>query len=274
VRVTGPGPFSHTAHATGDNAKPGSTLIEDNIGIALASFTLSATTIAGGKAVSARAELTSLAPPGGAVVHITGSNPAIAPVPSQLVVQLPTATRTFNIVPRVVSQPTVVTISATYGLVTIARTLTVVPPALSTVSLTRSTMIGACQSATAKVTLTGSAPATGARVMLATTTTGAVTPSSITVPAGASSASLTVTSRAVNTIHTGTFTASYGGVSKSLSLSVRPIYVNSLVLTPSVVTGGATVGGVTTIECAAPTGGMTATLSSTNPAWRHRSCRR
>jgi probable HAF family extracellular repeat protein len=269
VRVTGPGPFSHTAHATADNAKPDpahDTLRADNIGIALASFTLSASTIAGGKAVSARAELTSLAPPGGAVVQIKSSNAAIAPVPSQLVVQLPTATRTFNIVPAVVSQPSIVTISATYGLVTISRTLTVVPPALSRVSLTHSTMIGACQSATAKVTLTGSAPATGARVALATTTTGAVTPSSITVPAGASSASLTVTSRAVNTIHTGTFTGSYGGVSKSLSLSVRPIYVAALVLTPSVVTGGATVGGVTTIECAAPAGGMTATLSSTNPA--------
>jgi hypothetical protein len=198
-------------------------------------------------------------------VRITSSTPAVAPVPSELVVQLPTAARTFNIVPKVVSQPTVVTITATYGLVTISRTLTVVPPALSTVSLTRSTMIGGCQTATAKVTLTGSAPAAGALVRLAATTTGIVTPATVTVPAGATTASLNVTSRAVNSISNGTFTASYGGVSKTLSLRTRPIYVTTVVLTPSTVTGGSNINGVATIECSAPAGGMSATLSSTNP---------
>jgi hypothetical protein len=266
VRVTAPGVFSHTAHATADNEPNSNTVSEDNIGNALVSFTLSATTVAGGKAVSARGQLTSLAPPGGAVVRITSSNPAVAPVPSELVVQLPTAVRTFNIVPRIVSQPTMVTITATYGLVTISRTLTVVPPALSTVSLTRSTMIGGCQTATAKVTLTGSAPAAGVQVRLTATSAGVVTPATVTVRAGATTASLTVTSRAVNSISSGTFTASYGGASKTLSLSTRPIYLTTLTVTPSAVTGGGNVSGVATIECAAPAGGMSATLSSTNAA--------
>ena len=267
VRVTGPGVFSHTARATADNVMPDSsdTAREENIGIALADFALSASTVAGGKAVSATATLTSLAPPGGAVVKIVSSNPAVAPTPSELVVQLPTASRSFNIVPPVVSQPTTATISATYGLVTISRTLTVVPPALSTVSLSRSTIIGSCQTATGKVTLTGSAPSSGVNVALATTTGGVNSPSSVLVPAGATSASFTVTSRAVSTINNGTFTASYGGVSKSLSLSVRPIYVTAVVLTPSTVAGGGTVSGQATIECAAPPGGMTVALSSTNP---------
>ncbi len=266
VRVTAPGAFSHTARATADNVAVPATASESNIGIALASFTLSLSTVAGGKAVSARAELTSLAPPGGAVVRITTSNATVAPVPSQLVVQLPTATRTFNIVPHAVSQPTSVTISATYGLVTITRTLTVVPPALGSVSLTRSTMIGSCQTAIAKVTLTGSAPAAGAQVKIAASANGVVVPSTITLPAGATTASLNVGSRAVNAISNGTFTASYGGVSKSLNLGVRPIYPTSVVLTPSTVTGGGTVTGLARIECSAPPGGMTATLTSTNAA--------
>jgi probable HAF family extracellular repeat protein len=268
VRVTGVGPFSHTANATADNVRPdgNDTAREDNIGIALADFTLSSTTVAGGRALSATATLTSLAPPGGAVVKIVSSNPAVAPTPSELVVQLPTASRTFNIVPPVVSQPTTATISATYGLVTISRTLTVVPPALSTVSLSRSTIIGSCQTATGKVTLTGSAPSSGANVALATTTGGVNSPSNVLVPAGATNASFTVTTRAVSTINNGTFTASYGGVSKSLSLSVRPIYLTGVVLTPSTVAGGGTVSGQATIECAAPPGGMTVALSSTNTA--------
>ena len=106
MRVTAPGAFSHTAHATAANSIPNSgadTAREDNIGIALAAFTLSASSVAGGTPVSAKGTLTSLAPSGGAVVKIVSSNPAVAPVPSQLVVQLPTATRSFNIVPAVVS---------------------------------------------------------------------------------------------------------------------------------------------------------------------------
>jgi hypothetical protein len=190
----------------------------------------------------------------------------VAPVPSRLIVELPTAFRTFNIVPAVVSQPTTVTVAATYGLVTISRTLTVVPPALGTVSLTRSTIIGSCQTATAKVTLTGVAPSSGANVSVATTTGGVNTPTTVMVPAGATNASFTVTTRAVSTINKGTFTASYGGVSKSLALSVRPIYVTGVVLTPSTVAGGGTVSGQATIECAAPSGGMRVALSSTNAA--------
>jgi probable HAF family extracellular repeat protein len=268
VRVNAPGVFSHTAQVTADNAVPNpqDTESEQNTGIALKSFTLSATTVAGGTAVSARAELTSLAPPGGAVVHLTSSNPAIAPVPSPFVVQLPTAVRTFNIVPPVVSEPTPVTISATYGLVTISQTLTVVPPALKTLSLTRSTMIGSCQTATAKVTLTGSAPAAGASVALSSTTTGVHLPATITVAPGATSASLTVGADAVHALATGTFAAAFGGVSKQLPLSVRPIFLTAVTLTPSAVTGGAASSGAATIECRAPSGGLSATLASTNPS--------
>jgi probable HAF family extracellular repeat protein len=267
VRVTGPGVFSHTTSATADNVRPGTnTVREDNIGLALANFTLSTATVAGGRAVSATATLTDLPYFGGSVVRVVSSNPAVAPVPSTLVVQLPLKTRTFNIVPPVVSQPTTATISATFGLVTISRTLTVVPPALNTLSLSRSTIIGSCQTASGKVTLTGSAPSSGATVSLATTTTGAKTPATVVVPAGAMSANFTVTTNAVPALNKGAFTASYGGVSKALPLSVRPIYLSAVALTPSTVVGGGTVSGQGTIECAAPAGGTTISLASTNPA--------
>src|SRR5262249_50741461 len=154
------------------------------------------------------------------------------------------AFRQFNIIPKVVAQPTAVTITATFGLVTISRTLTVVPPALSALSLTRSTIIGSCQTATAKVTLSGSAPAGGAVVPLKTTTSGAHIPASITIPAGATTASLTVTTNAVSTINNGAFSASFGGVAKTLSLAVRPIYPSTVTLTPASVKGGGTVSGV------------------------------
>jgi len=265
VRVAGPGSFGHTARVTADNADGFATLSEDNIAIALESFTLSANTVAGGKAVLGTLSLTSLPPPGDALVHIVSSNPAVAAVPAGLDVQRPTSTRNFNIIPAVVSQPTSVTISATYGLVTISRTLTVVPPAVAALSLTRSTIVGGCQTATAKVTLTGSAPAAGAAVRIVATSSGVVTPSAVTVPAGATGTSFTVSGRIVHAVAAGTFTASYGGASKSLALSVRPIFLTGVTLAASAIRGGSGVGGTATIECAAPTGGITGTLASTNP---------
>ena len=268
VRATAPGTFSFVTTATADNVRPDAndTARQENRGIALADFTLSTATVAGGKAVSATATLTGLPYSGGSVVRVVSSNPAVAPVPSTLVVQLPLKTRTFNIVPPVVSQPTTVTISATFGLVTISRTLTVVPPALNTLSLSRSTIIGSCQTASGKVTLTGSAPSSGATVSLATTTTGAKTPATVVVPAGAMSANFTVTTNAVSVLNKGTFTASYGGVSKAFPLSVRPIYLTAVALTPSTIVGGGTASGQATIECAAPPGGTTISLASTNAA--------
>ena len=267
VRVTGPGGFSHVTSATAENVRPGTnTVSEENFGIALADFTLSATTVAGGKAVLAKATLTSVPNFGGSVVRISSSNPTVAPTPATLVVQDGINNRSFNIIPPVVSQPTTVTISATFGLVTIARTLTVVPPALNTLSLSRSTIIGSCQTASGKVTLTGSAPASGATVSLATTTSGARTPATVVVPAGATSATFTVTTNAVSALNKGTFTASYGGASKAFPLSVRPIYLTAVTLTPSTVVGGGTVAGQATIECAAPTAGTTIGLLSTNAA--------
>jgi probable HAF family extracellular repeat protein len=269
VRVTGPGVFSHTAHVTAANAIPNpatDTESEENIGVALKSFTLSKTTVAGGTAVSARAELTAPAPQGGGAVHLETSDPAIAPVPSGFAVAQQDLVRTFNIVPPVVSAPTTVTVSATYGLVTISQTLTVVPPELKTLSLTRSTMIGSCQTAVVKVTLTGDAPASGASVALSSTTKGAHVPAAISVAPGAATASISVSADAVHTLMNGVVTAKFGGVTKQLPLAVRPIFLTAVTLAPATVTGGSAANGVATIECAAPAGGLAATVTSTNPS--------
>ena len=86
------------------------------------------------------------------------------------------------------------------------------------------------------------------------------------MPAGASSRTFTVTTNTVTTNVNGTVTASYAGVSKVLAFTVRPIRVQTLTLSPNSATGGATVAGSLTLECAAPAGGLVVTLSSSNGA--------
>jgi hypothetical protein len=124
------------------------------------------------------------------------------------------------------------------------------------------------------VTLSGPAPASGAQVMLSSSSTAAKVPSSVTVPAGATSATFTVNSSAVTAPTTATISASYTGVTKTASLTVTPApppapTLSSLTLNPTSVIGGVQSStGKVTLSAPAPAGGATVMLSASNGAAR------
>jgi probable HAF family extracellular repeat protein len=269
VRTTGPGNISHNVTAASEIPDPNpanNAITEQNYAVALVNLELTPPTVAGGKASSARVTLTGIPPQGDAVVRLASSRPDIAPVPATLIVPHHNNSpyRAFNIIPAVVSEPTPVEISATYGLVTVTKILTVVPPVLTQLYLTPTTVIGGCGTSAGKIVLSGSAPSGGAVVSLTNSNSAATAPSAVTVPAGASSQTFTITTGTVTTNVNGTVSASYGGVSQSLSLTVRPVRVKTVTLSPNPATGGATVAGTLTLECAAPPSGVVVTLSSNN----------
>jgi probable HAF family extracellular repeat protein len=269
VRPTAPGAFSHTARVTGQTPDPNTAnneITEENTAVSLAGLTLTPSTIPGGKVSLLRVNLTGPAPGGGATVKLASSNPAVASVPTSIYVLGAGTTRALNVIPKVVAAPTPVTISATYGGRTQTATLTIVPPVLSTMSLTPTTVIGGCGTSAAKVVLTGAAPAEGAAVPLTNTNTAASVPTSVVVPPGGTSKSFTVTTQPLTTLRTGAVTARYGSVSKALTLSVRPIRVRTLTFTPNPVVGGSTVTGTVILECGAAPGNLVVTLSSSNTA--------
>src|SRR5213076_862677 len=68
---------------------------------------------------------------------------------------------------------------------------------LSSLTLNPTSVIGGVQSSTGTVTLSGPAPAGGARVALSTNNGAASVPSSVAVPAGATSATFPVNTSAV-----------------------------------------------------------------------------
>jgi hypothetical protein len=61
-------------------------------------------------------------------------------------------------------------------------------------------------------------------------------------------------------------TATYGGISKSAPLGLTPVSVASVVFTPVLFIGSATVTGTVTLEAPAGPGNLTAALSSTHPS--------
>src|SRR5437660_5717952 len=98
------------------------------------------------------------------------------------------------------------------------------PTFLSSLTLNPTSVVGGVQSSTGTVTLSGPAPAGGAQVTLSSSNIAAanVPSNGVTVPAGATSATFTVTTSAVAASTPVTISASYGGVSKTASLTVTP----------------------------------------------------
>jgi len=139
-------------------------------------------------------------------------------------------------------------------------------PTLSALTLSAGAFAGGCKTSTGTVTLTGPAPAGGAVVTLSDTNPAAGMPASVTVPAGATTAKFTITGVAVTSNQTGTVTASYSGVSSSAVLTVRPIGVASVSISPNPVVGPSPATGMVTLECPAAPGNILVTLSSGNPA--------
>ena len=145
---------------------------------------------------------------------------------------------------------------------------TVSSPALSSVSVNPSTVTGG-QSVTGTVNLTGAAPVGGASVTLLNANSAATVSSPVTVPAGATSVNFPVTTSAVSATSVGNIDASYGGVTKSVTLTVNPpapAALSALTLNPTTVRGGVASIGTVTLTAPAPALGLNVNLSSSNPS--------
>jgi len=137
--------------------------------------------------------------------------------------------------------------------------------ALSSVKLAKS-LVSGCKSVTGTVYLSEPAPATGVKVYLSDTLAAATVSATVTVPAGATSKTFTVTTSAVAANQEGTVSATLGPVTLGQPLTLRPMQMYSVSLTPTTVIGGNLVNGTAKLECKAGPGPVTVSLASTNVA--------
>jgi hypothetical protein len=190
----------------------------------VSSLTLNPASVVGGSQSStATVTLSGPAPAGGALVAVSSSN-AAAKVPSSVTILAGATGATFTISSSTVTASTGVTISASYNGVSRTASLTVMPlplPTVSSLTLNPTGVVGGLQSSTGTVTLSGPAPAGGAQVTLSSSNSGvARVPSSVTVPAGATSATFTVNTSVVLISTSATISASYNGTTKTAILAV------------------------------------------------------
>src|SRR5947208_1836781 len=195
--------------------------------LTITSLTLSPTSVTGGNSSTGTVTLSGPAPSGGAQVALSSSDTSVATVPSSVTVAAGATSATFAVSTSTVSASTMVTISASYAGVTKTASLTVNPappptPTLTSLTLSPTSVIGG-RSSTGTVALSGPAPSGGAQVALSSRDTSVATvPSSVTVAAGATSATFTVRTSAVSESTTVIISASYASLTKTASLTVNP----------------------------------------------------
>jgi hypothetical protein len=190
----------------------------------LSSLTLNPTSVTGGNSSTGTVTLSGPAPTGGAQVTLSSSNTTVARVPSSVTVAAGASSATFTVSTSAVAASTTVTISAAYSGATRSASLTVAPvppppPTLSSLTLNPTSVIGGLQSSTGTVTLSAPAPSGGAQVFLSSSGPASV-PSSVIVPAGATSATFTVRTSGVLFSTSATISASYNGTTRTATLAV------------------------------------------------------
>ena len=194
------------------------------------SFFLTPYSVTGGQSSLAEVRLNGQAAGGGFLVNLSSSNPTVLPVPPSVTVPAGADRISFNLVTAQVGADVLVTLQATPSSSVMVAQLSVLAPAgaptLTGVAVNPATVAGGAGS-TGTVTLSGAALAGGAVVSLASNTSMATVPATVTVAAGTTSAQFAVSTLPVSTDTVVTLSATLGGignvtVSKTATLSLTP----------------------------------------------------
>ena len=187
---------------------------------ALASVSANPSTVTGGTSATGTVTLTAPAPAGGISVALSSAPSAII-IPASVVVPATQSSASFSISTTPVGTTTAGSISASYNGVEKSTTVTVMPPALTLLSVSPSTVTGGT-TVTGTVTLSAPAPAGGVLITLQSSKPAIATPpSSVTIPAATTSVTFLITTVKPSKNTTVTLTASYAGGSQTATLTVK-----------------------------------------------------
>ena len=197
----------------------GGSTTQPTTALAMSGVTLNATVVAVGGTVQGTVSFATAAPTGGASIALSSSNASVATVQTPITIQPGASSATFTVTG---VAPGTATFTASSNGTSQSPMLTVTAPAaLASITLSASSVVGA-NPVVGTATLTGVAPAGGAMVSLSGGDPLVGFPTTVTVPAGSTSMNFTIETRAVAGTLSATISGTYGGTSKSATLSVVP----------------------------------------------------
>ncbi len=216
---------------------------------AVSTLTLTPSSVTGGSSSSGTCTLTGPAATGGDIVSLSSST-SEASLPPDATIISGASSAQFNISTVAVSSTTVATITATYNGSHQTTTLTLLPAAVSGLSVAPTVILGG-QAVTATVKLNGPAGPNGDVVKLSSSTTEAGVPATVKVAAGASSATFNVTTTAVSSVSVATLKAVYGVTSQTCVVTLIAAPLTGITISPGPVVGGANSTGTIHLEAIA-----------------------
>lgn len=230
-------------------------------GTGLAQFTIAPSSIEGGVTTSTgTVSIVNPAPTGGTTIAISGGDSKIT-YPATVTVAAGARTATFSITSTAVSANVTETLTATLGSKAKTATLVVTTTPIASLAILPSTAVGGT-SFNGVVTLTHAAPSPAGDVVTLSGGDSHVShPATVTVLAGATTATFNMTSEVVAGSFPETISATLGSSSKSAQVTITGPSVASLTLSSPSVIGGTVVTGTVTLSSAAGANGTTVTLS-------------
>lgn len=192
-----------------------------NVYPVLATFGADRTAFVGGFYADATVGLNVPAPNGGIRLSISSSDVKKLIVPTAATVKQGSTIENFKIATYTVLAKTSATMTAKYRGVSKTLTFQISPGGLQSLKLSPTTLVAGTIS-TGTVLLSARAPAAGRVVRLTSDSSFAQVPASVTVPAGATSATFPITTTSVASPSTATITARLGYVQKRADLTVNP----------------------------------------------------
>jgi trimeric autotransporter adhesin len=210
--------------------------------------------------------LTIAAPSGGQPYTLLSSNTAVAQVPASGTVAAGATSGTFNIINQYVSTSTTITLTATVNGTSKAVSYTVKPPVPEYIYATSMTVKSGATDLCG-FQLTANAPTGGATITLKSSNTALATvPATMSIGAGARRANFTITTKALATQSTVTITGTYDGGSASVTVTLTPSLpaISAFTAHTTFYSPETSPVGTVILTIAAPSGGQTYTLASSN----------
>jgi hypothetical protein len=239
----------------------GSTTAATTTTTALTSVVLSASSVLGGSTLTGTVTLTAAAPTGGAVVTLSSSSSA-ATVPASVTVAAGATSQSFAITTTATAATATITATYSNASQTAALTITVVTvPALQSLLLSTAVSSGGLP-VQGTITLTAPAQAGGLSVSLASNSTLARVPATVTVPLGNVSWTFQIDTADSPIATTVIITASCSGVVQTARFTIGALAVS---VGLGSVPGGLSVAGTVTLPAPAPDGGALVALTSNSP---------
>ncbi len=227
--------------------------------------------VVGGNPATATITLSAADPRGATVIMLTSLAPGIAvfegtdPATGALQLIIPAGSKTGIAPVRTFGQAAgaAVTLHASAGASTATAKLTVSAAAVTSLVFLPANVIGGAAT-TGTIRLDGAAPATGAQVNLSANSAVVSAPAVVSVPAGTSLASFTLTTTPTSADVQATVSATILGTPKSATVTVLAPNVSAVLLNPQSVTGGHPATGTVVLTAAAVGRAVPVSLTSSS----------